>query len=337
MKKLKPITITDTDSHTMGNSLRRYLSIKIHPLIETEQYNKIKVIGSYDRTAIISCKEKKGKLHNYYRPTATLHKNTLFIKCFPGYDYIYHYTNIIKSHLALNNKNPSIVSWELPSDQQCQAPLTLIKHNLSKKSDTIIIGTLTQLFKDATWTESDTSFSSTYIINTTPVDLLMVKHSFWGDIGGRLITILADEGYKKVIFIGKLGSLCSDYQPNIFLASGNKSYINGKFVTWKNIFSKCTADNLIKGIHITVPSVLTETKMWLKKNINKFDFVDPEIGHMAMSANKSGIGFSYLHIISDNVCKKYEEDLSNERRISVINKRLKLNNDIRHILFTTFN
>lgn len=45
---------------------------------------------------------------------------------------------------------------------------------------------------------------------------------------------------------------------------------------------------------------------------------------MAQAGVKSRIRFGYLHIISDNVAEKYEEDLSNERMQSVLSRRSKL-------------
>lgn len=45
---------------------------------------------------------------------------------------------------------------------------------------------------------------------------------------------------------------------------------------------------------------------------------------MAKSAMQNGIDYSYLHIISDNLSKKFSEDLSNERKEDVLTKRKKL-------------
>ena len=70
----------------------------------------------------------------------------------------------------------------------------------------------------------------------------------------------------------------------------------------------------------------------MDKYQDKYDFVDPEIGHMAKAANENGISFGYLHIISDNLNKNYKEDLSNEREGSVIEKRKKLIGEIRKAL-----
>ena len=53
----------------------------------------------------------------------------------------------------------------------------------------------------------------------------------------------------------------------------------------------------------------------------KYDWVDPEIGHMAKTSVEGGTQFRYLHIISDNLARKYLYDLSDERSTGVIHRR----------------
>ena len=71
-----------------------------------------------------------------------------------------------------------------------------------------------------------------------------------------------------------------------------------------------------------------ESKEWLAKaNARGHDFVDPEVGQMALAAVETGLEFGYLHIISDNVAQKYDEDLSNERLKGVLYGRDRLYKD----------
>lgn len=106
------------------------------------------------------------------------------------------------------------------------------------------------------------------------------------------------------------------------MATGKQSYVHGQLVEWQNALEASTAllasHCTIFGTHITLGSVLHETKDWLSALPTCVDFVDPEIGMMAQAAVRSGIKFGYLHIISDNVAEKYSEDLSNERQQSVL-------------------
>jgi hypothetical protein len=53
---------------------------------------------------------------------------------------------------------------------------------------------------------------------------------------------------------------------------------------------------------------------------------------IARAAKKTGIRFGYLHIISDNVREKYSEDLSNERKESVLLGRAALYDEVQNIL-----
>ncbi|MFF8847651.1 hypothetical protein ACF08N_33915 [Streptomyces sp. NPDC015127] len=52
-------------------------------------------------------------------------------------------------------------------------------------------------------------------------------------------------------------------------------------------------------LHVTSPSILLEDQDWLTKQ-PEHAFVDPEIGPMCAAARNAGIGFGYLHAISNN-------------------------------------
>jgi hypothetical protein len=85
-----------------------------------------------------------------------------------------------------------------------------------------------------------------------------------------------------------------------------------------------------------MPSVLDKTKDWVLSAEIKYDFVDPEIGQMAKAAEEGGAQYGYLHIISDNLAKKYERDLSNERFADVIQSRKRLMGEIQDVLEAFF-
>ena len=78
--------------------------------------------------------------------------------------------------------------------------------------------------------------------------------------------------------------------------------------------------------------MLDETKEWLREMQQKCDFVDPEIGQMAKASLDGGTEFGYLHIISDNLARKYTHDLSNERLEAVLDGRKRLLGEVEHVL-----
>jgi hypothetical protein len=161
------------------------------------------------------------------------------------------------------------------------------------------------------------------------VAFLGCRPAFWGDISGVIVGYLASKcGVKQVIYFGKLGVTCKGIPPNTYLANGSRSYVCGKVIEWDNFLKGSVAEvagnRSIEGDHISLGSVLHETKDWLAQLPKSVSFVDPEIGMMASAAKKNGVQFSYLHIISDNVAEKYEHDLSNERLESVLKGRAKL-------------
>ncbi|KAE9963290.1 hypothetical protein EG328_011516 [Venturia inaequalis] len=163
------------------------------------------------------------------------------------------------------------------------------------------------------------------------------RPSFWGDIAGEIVHYLAaSKRISEVLYFGKLGSVKKGIRPNNYLATGSSSYVSGQLVMWQNALEPSVnlvaPEHTIFGTHITLGSVLHETRDWLGELPASVDFVDPEIGMMAQAAVRSGIGVSYLHIISDNVAEKYHEDLSNERKKSVLVGRSSLYEVVQDVL-----
>ena len=333
MNLLKPFVIKDTSIHTMGNQLYKYLDIKMHHHIINKDFKKIIVVGVYDRDVDISHHEKKDKLFNWQRPTAEIDGHNLTIKCPPGKEYVMHYGSLIASYLALNNRKFDQVYYLVPNEKECKQ--LILNSNLKdiKANKIVFIGYgLETISGKKRWHGKGPFLYTHSKISGKKVTFIGCKHSLWGDIAGHVVKFMAKElGVKNIIYIGKLGSLDKNFTPNIFLATGDTSYINGKIIKWNNLFTFIKNPLVKRGKHYTSPSPLLETKEWLKKN-KKFHFVDPEIGYMAEAAKESNIQFSYLHIISNNLGKKLKENLSNERSRTIIEKRKNLLLTIKSIL-----
>jgi hypothetical protein len=321
--------IHDVNEHTMEEALNKYMQYKIHQLIHAFQGKKIVVRGKYERAlSSIYVNEKKDKMFNWKRPTAEITKdgNTLYLNCFPGHDYVYHYASIVSSYLKINSIKNIEVVVEVPKNNACIK--TLLKTNLPAmpNCDIVILGMVEKLHhltNHSPW-QGDGDFCwSEGILGNKKIILLGCKFSFWGDIAGNLVKVLASKKVKAVIYTGKLGGLQAHMQPNLTLATGSKSIVNGKEINWKNILSiPPTLADVIDGVHYTLPSVLYEDKNWFDTIGHKYSFVDPEIGWMAKAAKKNKITFSYMHIVSDNLAKTQSENLSNERDQNIVDKRL---------------
>lgn len=322
-KLSSPFAVAPKD-HSMGNSLVRYMEIKVHPLLQEYNYKKIVVRGNFDHSFGVSYKEKSNKLFNYIRPTAQTCDKTLYLNCFPGLDYVFHYGNIIKSYLSLTQK-PYDVTGILPSEEFCWKAIAESDLKFVPKPHTVIMGYvegLQYISSDTIWHGNGNFLWKNVRLSSGNAILLGCKHTYWGEIAGRIVCFLAQNGVKTIIYSGKLGTLNPNLLPNSTIATGNSSLLpNGKIIEWNNLFGNITDPQIYHGRHITVPSVMQETKQWLKANLGIADFVDPEIGHMALAAANHGIQFSYLHIISDNLSHKYKFDLSNERKAAVIQDR----------------
>ncbi len=127
--------------HTMGTSLQRYLEIKVHPLVDEHNYTKVIVRGKFERAYGISSKEKNNKLFNYMRPTAEIENSVLYLNCFPGLDYVFHYGNILKSYMAITGQKADIIH-DLPSEKDCWKAISESELQYIPKPYTVIMGAL---------------------------------------------------------------------------------------------------------------------------------------------------------------------------------------------------
>ncbi len=319
----KPIT---EDSHAMSEALPRYVYYKIHSLLRNniELFSRVKIVGNYDRSIHVSTDEKTDKLFNHKRPTAFIDGDILYISCFPGLDYIYHYAKLVSTYLELNNINRE-VSYIKPSLQTIEYAFNKTNLKSIPDADVIIFGNIDKIgiFDETNFEGDDDFLWKVGTINNKKVLLLGCKFSIWGSTGYDLISFIANhKKFSTFIYVGKLGSLSHDVRPNELLATGEQSQINDAVVTWKNIFQKIDKKRVIVGNHITCPSVLDETIEQINIYKEKGDFIDPEIGNMALACQEYSKQFSFLHIISDNVVNHDSlENLSNERKNIIREKR----------------
>jgi hypothetical protein len=320
--------VSDPSCHTMEKYLYRYVAIKIHPAIESFKGNSIIVCGNYERKkSIISCKEKSDKLFNWKRPTVELEKGNgnLFVNCFPGIDYVYHYAALIKSYFELNNIKAPEVLTDVPSKIETLNQLNRSNLREMPLTDIVIFGKVESLSicnNKISW-EGDGDFLwSRFQYEGKRITLLGCKFSIWGDVAGALVRLLGQRGVKTFIYTGKVGGLKNNMCPNQNLATGNSSSLNNKAIMWNNVI-KLPSDtpNVIIGKHINLFSPIGETKAWHKAVEKEFSFVDPEIGYMGYEAQQNNMSFGYIHLISDNIAAMGNENLSNERNKEVIYKR----------------
>ncbi|GIH24623.1 hypothetical protein Aph01nite_29330 [Acrocarpospora phusangensis] len=321
--------------HTMGGDrLLRYLEIKVHHLIQDQGWDSIRVLGGYDRTAVISRHEKSGKLFNIERPTAEAHGRDLVVKAFPGADYVQHYALIIATYLAMTGRPADIVTYQPPGQEECRTALKTL--DLELDGDLVIVGWGLQCLapKDGVWTYGHGYAWQRAEVAGRRVVYLGFLHSIWGDVAGRVVTRLAELGVGDVVYVGKVGSLTPGIEPNTWLATGNTSLLGGALVSWDDFFGDfaATQGGVRSGLHVSSPSILLEDRDWLARHATSYAFVDPEIGRMGVAACQAGIRFGYLHVISNNLATQYAADLSNERQGDVLHRRAVLVDRIHAII-----
>lgn len=350
-KKVAPQNAATPENHTMGNSLERYLEIKVHEAVLERKYREIIVVGAYERynsDSIAFEGEKRDKPFNWERPTARAEGDILYIECFPGFDHIEHYAEIIACYLRIREQKgddltPSSNVYFIPascSDVKNALESTNLPLFPGHGVDTVILGLvwhLPRLTGSEPW-HGDGPWQ--WIIRTfgnRKVAFLGFRPAFWGCISGEVVHYLASHfAVKQVIYLGKLGVLKPGVQPNAWLATGSSSLVHGRTINWDNVLTpaieKRGREGVIDGAHVTLGSVLHETRDWHGKLVDSIDFVDPEIGMMAQAAVRSGIQYGYLHMITDNLGQKYDDDLSNERIERVLLRRRRLHEIVQDVM-----
>ncbi|KAH7109301.1 hypothetical protein B0J11DRAFT_238055 [Dendryphion nanum] len=350
-RKIRPRNEATPANHTMGDSLELYLAIKVHQATLEKAYSEIVVVGSYSRYSKDSLAfdgEKRDKPFNWERPTSRVDGDTLYIECFPGYDHVEHYAEIIACYLKIREQKgdhltPSSQVFFVPascSDTKSALEQTNLPLFPGEGVDTVVLGLVWHLPRLTGSTEWSGGGPWQWILRdfgNRKVAFLGFRPAFWGDISGEVIHYLVSRfDVKEVLYLGKLGVLKQGVKPNNWLATGGASLTNGRMVEWDNVLAasvhRKAASSTVVGAHVTLGSVLHETKNWHAKLADSIDFVDPEIGTMARAAVRSGIRYGYLHMITDNLGQKYEEDLSNERTESVLRGRVRLHQIVQDVI-----
>lgn len=336
------------NAHSMGGSILEYVLPKIHQDIKKRDWSLILVRGFYDRSSsvVLADTEKTEKPFNWHRPTTTvLDSSTISLNCFPGRDYVQHYAEVVAAYLISISKDPSVVRYVVPTREECMKPL--LQSNLKDMGevDVVTVGYVHHLlrFIGPTWQGKDTENMFAWQKFGSPqgrtIAFLGFMPSFWGDISGNLVHMLQVLNHVKcVLYVGKAGTLDPKDHPNELIASGHRSHLGDRIVSWVNVLGPdlLKSPKILEGDHVTAHSPLVQTADWLEHWSQRCRWVDCEVGYMADESAKGGTEFGYLHIISDNVTKAHLHDLSNEELEEVKSRRRLLFHEIENVLESFF-
>jgi hypothetical protein len=333
------------DTHTMGQSLRQYVNQKIHPDLQDASLCQILVVGSLLRPpdARVSPFEPHGLPLNFRRPTTSIiNKNAIRLNCFPSNAMIVHYASLVTTYLSLREMDCMIVQPVLIDPDETAKLIHKSNIRALGQTDIVIVGDVHYL-KELTGDQWEGDSGSVRDIfrwqkfvssKGKSVALLGCLDQLWGEMGHHLIDALRlRAGARCVVYIGKTGSLCSEYAPNEWIATGDHFFIGDESLKWHNPLKQALVGStrVIEGPIVTIPTPLCETQEWLKKWPNT-SWVDCEVGYMARVAKKSGVRFGFLHIVSDNLHDASGENLSNEDLEAVKIKRQILYVEIERII-----
>jgi hypothetical protein len=316
------------------------------------------VVGAHIRgpSTFISSNEKADKPFNWQRPTATvIHKpdgDHLQLNVLPGPAYVEHYAALLATYFAsedfVQTSSPTL-HYQLPSTDV--ALNLFLASNLRHigKVDIAIIGYVDSLTNSTGSRDWETGATATdgeepplftwkkrTLKDQSVVAFIGCTACYWGDIGGELVRSLSElSGIKEAIYIGKLGTLVEKHLPNSVLATGSCSkFLDGGIIEWKSVLEQAVQGSsmVAEGVHITVATTMCETKEWAREWKKKGDWVDPEIGNMARVSVERGVGFGFLHVVSDNLSREGLEGLVDERKKTIIADRKKLLEEVDRVL-----
>jgi hypothetical protein len=352
-----PITC-QTEQHTLGQSLPRYIMNKI-PIATLPRRPSRIIVRPYcpGEELHLSVNNKTDKRFNRQRPyfRHIESTNTLEVLCIPGKDLIKHYALLIATYYGLDiSEDKRLTQYSLPRDLQCYS--WLYASNLQELShvETVVLGDVEHLgrasskpWKFGSKIDDPTRRLFAWQIHRPtntgigsqrgPVAFLGCLFNFWGDIAASLVEVLHHFcEVRQVLYIGKAGSLRDDDEPNTVIATGNDSWIDGAQIMWNNtlqhVLKEDSSPKIQTGSNVSVYSPLEETREWLFRWRKRCHWVDCEVGYLALACIKFEISFGYLNIISDNVANWHEHDLTNERLEIVKEKRQELLTVIESVL-----
>jgi hypothetical protein len=333
-----------SENHVMGHSLERYLRQRIHQDIANGEWSVIIVAGEIRRPprATVATWEKSNKPLDFQRPTATVvDATTIQLNCVPSSSYLQHYASVVATYLLMIGK-PNPVRCIAPPESDLSE--CLLRSNLPNlgPADVVLIGQDYRLLSmtDEPWPPPASSERDLFVWQKfqspkgKTIALLGCKESFWGETSGLMIRLLQrTSGVKCVIYVSKAGSLAPAYRPNEWIATGEECVLGSEHIRWTNVLKDYLNYPIIAtGKLVTVSSPLCETQEWLREWQKTCSWVDCETGHMAKATQDLGLDFGYLHVVSDNLGGRFEENLSNEDTEAVAGKREILYEDMVSIL-----
>ena len=314
--------------HTMGNRLRDYVLPKLPMFNALDSVHRVTIRPSVELSLFRVAAKPRTKRFNWLRPSADVDaEGELAVIVPPGRDYLYHYGALFASGISMEGLSAETVV-KLPSPSARDEFVNAVVPSGLEGLDIVVVGYVEDLFggEGSEWIHDGSFGLRTVVYRGTRIGLLGCEFSFWGDMAGALVTVLASRRVTYVIYIGKAGAVSSAHQPNLTVATGNVSTVEGASVSWKSSLAQTDVSGApvqYAQRHATLPSPMDETLEWYRSALGRYDFLEAEIGHMAAAANAAGIRFDYLHVISDNLGDNQRVGLYGERVPDVVDARRK--------------
>ncbi len=320
------VSPTPPADHTMGDQLHRYVLPKV-PDLDVSDVQAVKVYSSQSLALLLNAKPIETKQFNWRRPEFVKIGRHVHCVTPPGRDYSWHYANLVATAGLMRNKQVPVILTP-PRRYEVERFIDRLLPYSLPVSDLVILGYVQQLFPreaEQVPLANHRGFGWKHIeVEGASVLLLGCEFSYWGDLAGSLTAAILRRAVTSwVMYVGKLGALDPNLPPNQWLATGQSSMVDGVPITWRGRlqYANPTARVLRDVCHVTMPSVVDETRQWAAEASQYAQVVDPEIGHMGRAALRAGASFDYLHLVTDNLVKDFDQGLYDERSKTIASQR----------------
>jgi hypothetical protein len=345
---LKDIFVWPSESHSMANSLGKYVENRLpaKKLYELcDNLSNVVVLGVYPthfkdlavdlgwdaphRLSLVP--NPRSKRFNYIRPFYYLSsdKHTLYVCVPPGLAYLKQYTSLIWYFFSSLEKEPKFSIHYFPVAAEKLVNWTGLAIEKFSRESVCVLGHVDEFeqsvpeIKGRIKIVADNQYftrSSVRLHNDVIIELIGIKFSFWGDIAGRIATQLYREGCREVIYIGKVGALERNIElykttitPRSFMLAEHSQVLEQSF-TIPNGLADFTRSNTH---HVSTPTVMEQGYIQ-RQALEQFlpTTIDNEIAYMALAAKRFNdkhpsqpVSFSSVSFATDYLRRVREHQL----------------------------
>ncbi|MFC7925159.1 hypothetical protein [Microbacterium laevaniformans] len=322
------VVITDHNSHSMGDSLDRYVDMRVDgDLLDWAKRENLSVgvegiypnhlgdaIRAGSLTPLVSATRRRRWANGIRALYARSSGDRLMVFVAPGRDYVIHNAELIASYMQRRNDSIQTVTYYPKAESSVATWTRLLGFQLDRL---VIIGysdLLLQLLLHRGASIESRQENEYYVVvrarfaGGASFTLLSVRFSYWGSMARHLASSLLRAGAETILYCAKLGTIDPGRSPYDGLYIPTRYFIGGQSGRSYEVVAPMNPvaeafPALATGPHLTVATMMRETRELVSSARSlHICSVDNEIGEIAyaFAAEGAGRGFSAIHFATDS-------------------------------------